>query len=417
MGQYMIYLSLIVIVALFYQGKFIYLLLYTLLLMYAALPRLIDYALSHLVIRRELSDNKIFYGDTTQIKLEVHNPTLVPLPFVMLHERVSPDLARPALFKHVSFIAPRGTTYYEYTVKGQRRGLHAIGPLLVEVGDPFDIHKRAGKMAKLDHLLVYPKVHSVADLGLPSRLPFGAVKTKQRIFEDPSQMIGVRSYAAGDPLKRIHWKVSARVGTLQVKQYQPTIALETMLLVNMNTDEYANYARWQTEQAIEVAASLANELYRKGQTIGLLSNGSIIAMGEADGDVVIRLEDRPALDEESQADSPLQGVCIRPGKGTLHFIRVLELLARLQPQSDVPFVDFIARQNTGLSWGATLIIVTYRDTKELISVAYRLRKNGFNVVIVVIGKNIEHRQLALGKGIAIYQAALGGQDHVISWSS
>lgn len=156
---------------------------------------------------------------------------------------------------------------------------------------------------------------------------------------------------------------------------------------------------------------------RAGPATDPLIYTTVLYSNEADGDVVIRLEDRPALDEESQADSPLQGVCIRPGKGTLHFIRVLELLARLQPQSDVPFVDFIARQNTGLSWGATLIIVTYRDTKELISVAYRLRKNGFNVVIVVIGKNIEHRQLALGKGIAIYQAALGGQDHVISWSS
>ncbi|HHV44510.1 MAG TPA: DUF58 domain-containing protein [Firmicutes bacterium] len=417
MGRYALYLAVIVLVALFFQGKFIYVLMYALVLLYIAAPRLVDYALSKLEIRRHLPQDKIFFGDTTKVTVEARNPTLVPLPFLLLQERVSADLAPAGSFRHVTFVPSRGTVYWEYQVMGRRRGLHAVGPLLLEVGDPFDLHRRVGRMAKLDYLLVYPKLYSMAELGLPSKLPFGAIGTKDKFFEDPSQMIGIRNYAPGDPLKRIHWKVSARAGRLQVKQYQPTIALETMLMVNMNLDEYASHAKWQTEQAIEVAASLANELHRRGQTLGLLSNGRIVPLGDSDDDVVVKFAEE-GIEEVPTAGEVHQGVSIRPGKGTAHFIRILEILARLEPQTESPFVEFIAQGNRGLSWGATLLIVTYRDTAELVDLAYRFRRSGYNVVIVVVGKSIQHHNLTTGdRGLLIYQAAVGGLQNVISWSS
>ena len=155
MGRYALYLAVIVLVALFFQGKFIYVLMYALLLLYIAAPRLVDYALSKLEIRRHLPQDKIFFGDTTKVTVEVRNPTLVPLPFLLLQERVSADLAPAGSFRHVTFVPPRGTVYWEYQVMG--------GEGSACCGSPF---ARSGGSLRLA-----PEGREDGEAGLPSRLP------------------------------------------------------------------------------------------------------------------------------------------------------------------------------------------------------------------------------------------------------
>ena len=65
------------------------------------------------------------------------------------------------------------------------------------------------------------QVVPVADLGLPSRSPFGHLKTQQRLYQDPSRTIGVRDYVPGDSVRTINWKTSAATGSLKVRKLEP----------------------------------------------------------------------------------------------------------------------------------------------------------------------------------------------------
>ena len=87
--------------------------------------------------------------------------------------------------------------------------------------------------------------------------------------------MGKRDYTAGDSLRRIDWKSTAAVGRLQTKLFEPSIALETVLFLNLNSEEYHYKFRYDaSELAIVVAASLANWIIGQKQSVGLVVNGS-----------------------------------------------------------------------------------------------------------------------------------------------
>ncbi len=102
----------------------------------------------------------------------------------------------------------------------------------------------------------------------------GTLRHHQPIFEDPSRIFGKRPYVSGDSLRRVDWKATASTGQLQVKLFEPSIALETEIFLDLNTEAYEFHSRASaTELAIVVTASLANWVVRARQSVGLVTNG------------------------------------------------------------------------------------------------------------------------------------------------
>ena len=66
-------------------------------------------------------------------------------------------------------------------------------------------------------LLVYPEIAPLEGYDLASRMPLGEIRMTHRLFEDPTRIAGVRAYEAGDPLNRVHWRATARTGSLHMQ--------------------------------------------------------------------------------------------------------------------------------------------------------------------------------------------------------
>ena len=147
-------------------------------------------------------------------------------------------------------VGPRERKGWTYGVVARRRGLHKFGPLHLEAGDAFGLAHLRGTSTLQSGLIVYPRIHALEDLGLPSSLPFGEVQTPTRFFDDPAHTIGTRPYQAGDPYKSIHWKVSARAGV--AREYQPTIAVDVHLPQSQRSGVRAAsaqyYPNWQSKR-------------------------------------------------------------------------------------------------------------------------------------------------------------------------
>src|SRR4029079_18078992 len=112
-----------------------------------------------------------------------------------------------------------------------RRGYYQIGPLVLETGDVFGLHRRYKVATEPHFLLVYPQVQPLEGYDVASRRPIGEVRMSYRLFEDPTRVAGVRRYEAGDPLNRVNWRATARTGVLHSKIYEPsTVAGATVLL-------------------------------------------------------------------------------------------------------------------------------------------------------------------------------------------
>lgn len=82
--------------------------------------------------------------------------------------------------------------------------------------------------------------------------------------QDPGQL---RSYRAGDPVRRIHWNLSARSHDLWVKEHQREEAPQVELLLNTSSTRRRSAGEWSA--FFEVLSALALGLLRAGAEVRL----------------------------------------------------------------------------------------------------------------------------------------------------
>jgi uncharacterized protein (DUF58 family) len=456
--------ALLVFFAASFRVSFFYYILYFFIIV-ALLARFwIWRAWRTLEIRRDFDDHA-FLDETVTLRLRVRNGGRLPLPWVRVEDRLPTRLVghwgtgsgsrerqagRDAYRAVVSLLAGETRTL-EYTVHAARRGYYPIGPLSVDLGDVFGFYGRSLRTAMPAFLTVYPRIVSLEQLGLPSKSPFGSLRTTEIIYEDPSRVSGVRDYLRGDSLRKVNWKVSAALGRLQVKTYEPAITLDTMLVLNLDQEEYdLAYADGAMELAITTAASLANHLAGLRQPFGLLCNGRDAAAryrtadareaatpvaapeggapddagaGEDEGEEPEAPRglsapqpwevDRRGVEElgfattGSQATSRLRpALLVPPGKGRSHLMRVMEALARAQPRNGYPLASLLRQQSVRLPWGSTIVVVTWGRAMGLVEALVNLRKAGYTVVLVLV-------RFGMRDTFPSEMAALGFQVHEV----
>lgn len=343
----------------------LYRMAYLLGFVYAGVVFVSKMQFKRIVVERQIPA-RILYGETVQAKLVIRNGSPFPVPWVRLHDHLPLELTSPAFFNRLISLGPRETIGMGYELSGKLRGHYRIGPLSLSSSDPFGLTQESNRWIPFQTTIVYPKVVPVAEMGLPSRSPFGHLKTQQRLYEDPSRTIGVRDYQQGDSIRTINWKTSAATGSLKVRKLEPAMTLETLLLLNMNADEYqVKSLHTAVENAITVAASIMNHLISLRQETGILTNG-----------VDSRSEDYPAVTGRAT------GLPLRKGRG--HLIQSLELLACLQWVRDIPFSQFCARNGDQVPWGATIVIISPRLDDDLLDTAIGFAQSGHHVSFVFV---------------------------------
>jgi uncharacterized protein (DUF58 family) len=211
-------------------------------------------------------------------------------------------------------------------------------------------------------LIVYPEVVPIHQLGLPTRSPLMALPAQSPLFEDPTRVIGVRDYWRGDSPRRIHWTASAGAGRLLVKQFQPAIARDTVIFLDLNPDNYIAQQQYTaTELAIVVAASLANHIIvREELAVGLATEAQ-----------------DPLLDDRSR-------FFLLPRSERAHLMNLLGVLARAQAARGTSLVDLLRRESLRLAWGATLLVIAGGESAELLNTLAHLRRAGFAVALILV---------------------------------
>ncbi len=307
---------------------------------------------------------RVFWGERPLVRLDIRNKGYLPVLWLHVHDSLPIALRSPNFFQQALSLLPRETVSLSYQLDCHQRGYYSLGPLACEAGDLLGTTRVSLTYPSADTLVVYPKIIPLAELGLPSRTLYGSLPSKQRIFEDPTRVVGVRDYTPGDSLRHVAWKTSAVLGRLQVKRYQPAIALDTTIFVDLDKKDYSQMRLWVgTELAIVVAASVASWLVERRQAAGLGTNGHDPLAGQGE-------------------DAPASPATLPPRKGRDALMRILDLLARVEMADGPDFPTHLQRETSHLAWGSTLVVITGRVRDELFAALARLRRSGFNVVLV-----------------------------------
>lgn len=329
-----------------------------------------------------------FPNETVAVKLEINNPTWLPVVWLSIFDSAVPEISPDKSFRQVISLGPQGQCRFQYQLLTYKRGYYPVGPLFMQSGDLFGLSAEAFSQGTADHLTVYPHVVPLTNMRLPSRSPLGTLRHTQPIFEDPTRIIGKRNYTVGDSLRRVDWKASAAAGHLQVKQFEPSIALETALILDMSESGYDRRQRYDaTELAIVIAASVANCIVNQRQSVGLITNAKDAALLPiaTNAQVGLAATRDLATPEQSGGQSGAQIVPVRKGRANL--IRVLEVLARAQINEKAPpLTNLIRTHSVNLAWGTTLILVTGQpaDSDSLFDSLFHARRAGLNILLIFV---------------------------------
>jgi uncharacterized protein (DUF58 family) len=157
-----------------------------------------------------------------------------------------------------------------YRVPTDRRGRFELGPLSASCADPFGLCERSRLVADRTEVLVYPRVHDI--LALPE---LGG----DDLDSHAAELVGrpdvggefhlLREYNAGDDLRRVHWKATARRSRLMVRQDESKRRAPVLVLLDVRA---GHHDRDSFESAIEAAASIATALARAGRPYSVMTS-------------------------------------------------------------------------------------------------------------------------------------------------
>jgi uncharacterized protein (DUF58 family) len=316
---------------------------------------------------------RVFIGETIPVQVKVINGSFLPVPWVGLWETLPKELSSQDVLRRATALRPRGEATVEYELTARKRGYYPVGPLDVQYGDVFGFRQEERWHEQPAMVVVYPTVVPITRLGLPSTTPLGTEKSTRILYQDPSRVIGAREYAPSDSPRMINWKVSAARGDLFVRQTEPAVSHEVLILLDLSPADYSTaWVDYASELAVTVAASYAAHLIEKRQSVGLAVNGvDQVATGG-------RLLSPTLVDELREQRSPFVPV----GKSRRHLMTILELLARVGLLTGADMGQLLRQEASRLPWGSTLVVVTGRADEELLAMLRGRRQGGHNVLAV-----------------------------------
>jgi uncharacterized protein (DUF58 family) len=309
------------------------------------------------------------------------------LPWVQLSESVPPELRLGETTQKAITLRGRESHTHTYRIKALQRGYYQLGPLRLTSGDLFGLAKPRAGFLPPDYLTVYPRIIPLTHLGLPSRLPFGTIASRQRLFEDPARPMGVREFRSGDSLHQMNWKASAHTQKLLVRTFQPAISLETVIFLDLNRGGYQHRDwHYSTEWAVVTAASIATHLIGQRQAVGLVTNGIDPLRLQEDSRVYDEVTGRLLFQTASAGNGLSQYVAaaIEPHTGRPHLMKILEQLARLDSRETLPFHEWAQTASIHLAWGVTVVAVTAQGDEQTSNALHRLARRGINPILIAV---------------------------------
>lgn len=219
-------------------------------------------------IRRRLSDVRVAPGTRVTVRIDVENDAPVPSSFLLVEDRLPAALGRPARLV-VSGIQARTSQAVSYTVLPQTRGRYRLGPLTVDVSDPFALTRQRLEFDERDDLLVTPEIEDLfATPDSAIGQSWGASRARQ-LFRTGEEYYTMRQYQEGDDLRRIHWPSVARTGALMIRQDESSRRASGLVFLDNRGQAIGQMHSPAFERAVSVAATLGVMLAQRGFTLRL----------------------------------------------------------------------------------------------------------------------------------------------------
>lgn len=270
----------------------------------------------------------------------------------------------------------RGRESRSYLVRTRlvQRGVYALGPTVTISGDIFGLFLKNMHTLADESLLVFPTMVNILNFPNPPGLLPGGEALRRRTTQITPNAAGVREYAPGDALNRIHWLSTARREKIMVKEFELDPLADVWIFLDAERSVQAALPHpppsaqvddfWRgfvsvplapttEEYGVSIAASLARYFLRRGRAVGFVSAGQQLAL-------------------------------IPPDRGGRQLGKILEALAMLQAEGEMPLRGLVETQARHLPRGSTAILITPSVQHDTVLVADYLSRRGLRPVAILL---------------------------------
>ncbi len=364
---------------------------------YGATTRLwTRYGLRDLSYERRLGTGRAVVGDTVDLDVAVWNRKALPLPWVAADDLVTDGIEVSEKALELDEVALRRRSlrntwalgWYErvirhYHLDAQHRGVFEFGPVRLHIRDLVGRHAVTEERELPDRLVVAPRTAAVREVG-PARALIGEWRARHSLVHDPALFGGVRPFQPGDPLRRIHWRATARLGRPVSRRWEPARSRQVILVLDVQTVEGPAWSMDWDEDAFEGLCVAAGSLAR-----GLLDGGAAVGLAAAG------------------FSGTAQRVAYLPFRsGPAQLGRVTDLLARLGPISSGTLGSLLTWLTRRIPAGASMLVLTARPPHAIHPTLRRLQSSGYGVEVLLLNADAEALTATRGAGIRTRQMTL-----------
>jgi uncharacterized protein (DUF58 family) len=311
-------------------------------------------------------------GQIFEERFELDNPNRLPRLWISVRdESPLPGSQGSRVFPMIE--ARRGRTYVVRTRLIQR-GVFPLGPTVLESGDPFGLVPVRREILPEESLLVYPMMVDVRAFPSPPGIMPGGEALRRRTAQVTANAAGVREYEPGDSMSRIHWVSTARRGRLMSKEFELDPLAEVWIFLDASeatkaalpyelsaTDAEALWRRTSRisippdteEYGVSIAASLARYYLRHGRSVGFVSVGQAMSV-------------------------------LAPERGGRQLSKILEALALLRAEGDLPLRALVEIQAQHMTRGSTVVLITAATHRDIALTADYLLRRGLRPIVLLI---------------------------------
>ena len=218
----------------------------------------------HLELVRSLHPDRVHAGSASRVEVLVRNRGRRRTPVLTLRDGVSGTAGAELL---LAPLEPNGRVRAAYRLPTRRRGVITVGPLEVELGDPFGLTQVAVIAAPASTLVVYPAVEHVAAASRSDGTDPHGWRTPG-LQTGGDEFHSLRPYVVGDDLRRVHWPSTARRDELTVRQDERHQQGRTTVLLDVRRAVHTDDS---FERAVSAAAGLLLAANRRGDEIRLVA--------------------------------------------------------------------------------------------------------------------------------------------------
>jgi uncharacterized protein (DUF58 family) len=234
--------------------------------------------------RRTIEPSRVTVGQTATVVLTLENVATLPTGLLLVEDRVPHELGvRPRFV--VDRLSPYSARRVQFTVRSDLRGRYLLGPLAVRLTDPFGFCRMDRSFSTKHQLTVTPAVEPLPAIALRADWSGSGDSRSRSVAAAGEDDVAVREYRHGDELRRVHWRATAKNGSLMVRREEQPWESRCTLLLDTRLDAHAGEGLDASfERAVSAAASASVHLSRRGYAVRLVTGSGPAVSGSPSDD-------------------------------------------------------------------------------------------------------------------------------------